>query len=117
MRPFKTEFGYQGRTLRQLGRTGRVAVYELLLRGKVPVGHEVIVFKIEPAEELFGKMVPEREAYPSSSKESSDWGKIAWSWGTAQKRTAWAQFEELVNEEQEYGFKPSGYPNEKAAAV
>jgi hypothetical protein len=42
------------------------------------VGFEVIRIKIAPAETKFGKFYPERELYPPSAKNSSDWVDVAW---------------------------------------
>jgi hypothetical protein len=58
VRELEKEFGYQGRTLRQLRREGRVAIYELLDRGEVLYGYEVVVIKIAPAEEILGRQYP-----------------------------------------------------------
>jgi hypothetical protein len=81
MRLLRTEIPLQGRTLRQLKRQARIALYGLYGPGDILYGYEVIVIKIRPAEEAFGREYPERELYPSSAKNSDDWGRIAWSYG------------------------------------
>jgi hypothetical protein len=60
------------------------------------IGYEVIRIKIAPAETKFGKFYPERELYPSSSKNSSDWGDIAWSYGRTQREEAFEHYNGLV---------------------
>lgn len=108
MRELEKEFGYQGRTLRQLKREGRVAIYELLGRGGVLYGYEVVIVKIAPAEEIMGKPYPEREVYPSSRKDSDDWGHIAWSYGRDHFQDALKRYTGLVAEQEKYGFSASG---------
>lgn len=110
MKTLQTKFKYQSRTLRQLKREGRVAIYELLGRGEVLYGYEVVIIKIRPAEIVFEREYPEREVYPSSSKESSDWGSIAWSYGRNYLSDALKRFDGLVAEEQEHGFQLEDSP-------
>lgn len=45
---------------------------------------------------MFGKFVPEHEAYPSSAKGSSDWGDIAWSYGRSQRDQAFERYNGLT---------------------
>jgi hypothetical protein len=92
MKPLETEFNYQGRTLRQLKRRGRVAIYELIGGHKLTYGYEVIVIQIVPEKEMFGKVIAEHEAYPGSN----DWGKKAWSFGRNQRDDAFLAFERLA---------------------
>jgi hypothetical protein len=63
-------------------------------------GYELIVIKIAPPAEIFSKSYPERELYPSSAKNSEDWGKIAWSFGISetQKQRALEGFTKMVKE-------------------
>jgi len=96
MKPLPKEIPYQGRVLKQILREGTVAIYEVIARGNVSYGYEVIWIKFAPEEEKFGKLYPNRELYPSSSKNSNDWGQIAWSWGTLQKNQAFSQFRALA---------------------
>ncbi len=81
-RPIKTEFGYQGRRLRQLKREGDVAIYEVLGGGgKMLLGYEVVRIRVAPPNTFpDGSSVPWREIYPSSSRDSTDWGLIAFSY-------------------------------------
>jgi hypothetical protein len=97
-----TELKYQGRTLKQIKRQGRIALYELYGANGLLYGYELIVIKIAPEEEIFGKTYPERELYPSSSKNSDDWGKIAWSFGISenQKQRAFDGFTTIAKETQ-----------------
>src|SRR5438552_212361 len=96
MESLATELTYQGRTLRQLKRIGMIAIYDVRNKGNLLYGYEVIIIKIAPAAEIYGKSYPEREAYPSSSKNSNDWGNLAWSFGRRQKKEAFAMFNGLV---------------------
>ena len=96
MELLETELTYQGRILRQLKRQGQVAIYDVRNAGNLLYGYEVIIIKIAPAEEKFGRQYPERELYPSSAKNSDDWGTIAWSLGRNQKKEAFAMFNGLV---------------------
>lgn len=96
MQPLATDLKSQNRTLRQLKRTGLVAIYDVRNEGEMLYGFEVIKIKVAPASEVFGRQYPERELYPSSAKESPDWGTIAWSFGTMQKRQALAMFNGLA---------------------
>jgi hypothetical protein len=96
MEALATELTFQGRTLRQLKRIGRIAIYEVRNRGNLLYGYEVIEIKIAPAEEICGRFYPEREVYPSSAKNSPDWGSIAWSFGAQSKKRAFALFNGLV---------------------
>ena len=82
---------------------------EIELQIRIPLirrWYEVIRIKRAPAEEKFGKFYPERELYPSSAKNSLDWGTIAWSWGRNQKEQAFSQFKGLAAQ---YG---NAYPKE-----
>ena len=107
MKELEREIRYQGRILRQLKREGTTAIYEVLSDGGgFLYGYEVIRIKRVPAEEKFGKSYPERELYPSSAKNSLDWGTIAWSWGRNQKEHAFGQFKGLAAQ---YG---NAYPKE-----
>jgi hypothetical protein len=87
---------YQWRNLRQLKRTGMIAIYDVRSRGEMLYGYEVVQIKVIPAGEIYGKAYPEREAYPSSAKGSNDWGTCAWSFGRNHKRLALACFSGLV---------------------
>ena|ERR1700757_3417110 len=99
MQTLETEFEYQGRTLRQLARVGRVAIYEVRNAAEILYGYEVIVIKVAPAEEKFDRQYPERELYPSSAKNSNDWGRIAWSFGRNFRKEAFAAFNGLVGKQ------------------
>jgi hypothetical protein len=96
MQTLATALKTQNRTLRQLKRTGLIAIYDVRNEGQMLYGFEVVKIKVAPEAEIFGKQYPERELYPSSAKESADWGTVAWSFGTTQKRQALAMFNGLV---------------------
>jgi hypothetical protein len=99
MQTLETEITYQGRTLRQLKRSGLIAIYDVRNAGELLYGYEVIKIKIAPEREVFGKMYPERELYPSSAKDSPDWGTTAWSFGRNYKKEAMAMFNGLAKKE------------------
>src|SRR5271157_4904451 len=96
MQTLATDLKAQNRTLRQLKRTGLVAVYDVRNEGEILLGFEVIKIKVAPEQEKFGKLYPERELYPSSARESTDWGTIAWSFGRKQKKEALAMLNALI---------------------
>jgi hypothetical protein len=94
--PLSTTISFQGRTFRQLRRSGNVAIYDIRNAANTLYGFEVIVIKTLPAEMICGKFYPERESYPSSSKNSNDWGTIAWSFPAKGRLQALAAFNGLV---------------------
>src|ERR1700686_378050 len=99
MQTLATELKSQNRTLRQLKRTGLVAIYDVRNEGQLLLGYETVRIKVAPAQEKFGKLYPERELYPSSARESTDWGTIAWSFGRKQKKEALAMYNGLLKRE------------------
>jgi hypothetical protein len=99
MQRLATELRSQNRTLRQLKRAGLIAIYDVRNEGGLLYGYELIRIKVAPEEEKFGKLYPERELYPSSARESNDWGTIAWSFGRNQKKEAFAMFNGLLKKE------------------
>jgi hypothetical protein len=60
METLKIELQVQNRTLKQIGRQGSVALYELYGPQGLLYGFEVVVIRIRRAEELFGRRYPER---------------------------------------------------------
>jgi hypothetical protein len=52
----------------------------------------VIRIRRLPAQTLFGREYPEREAYPSDEQ----WGSLAWSYGAGHKSEAFERFNGLV---------------------
>ncbi|MBV8275043.1 MAG: hypothetical protein JO170_07270 [Verrucomicrobia bacterium] len=94
-----TETVYQGRILRQIKRQGMAALYEVRNKGNTLYGYEVIIITIEPAKELFGRALPERESYP----KAEDWGDLAWSFPRIAKKQAFACFNGLLKR---YGTTP-----------
>ena len=101
MKTLPLELGYQDRKLKQLKRQGRIAIYEVFGPGKFLLGYEVIIIKFAPAKELFGCCVPEREVYPSSAKNSNDWGHIAWTYNRKDLELALKRYQGLCEEERE----------------
>src|SRR6267378_2132639 len=77
MELLETELKVQNRTLKQIKRQGRVALYELYGANGMLYGFEVVFIKIAKARNVFGKDYPEREVYPGNE----DWGSLAWSYG------------------------------------
>jgi hypothetical protein len=92
MKPLKTEFKYQGRTVRQLDRSAGAALYELRNKAEVLYGYKVIEIKIHPEQTIMGTVYPEREAYP----KDEDWGVHAWSFGANNKAGALQAFNGLT---------------------
>jgi hypothetical protein len=84
MEKLATEFKVQNRTLKQIKRTDRVAIYELYGANGMLYGFEVVIIKIHPAEEIRGRIYPEREGYPANE----DWGTLAWSYGSKDRDAA-----------------------------
>ena len=95
MERLEEEITHHGRTLRQIKRTGKSAIYELRNKGNMLYGYEVIRIRISPAREIYGKFYPEREAYPGNEQ----WGSLAWSFGARQRQAAMACFNGLVKQE------------------
>jgi hypothetical protein len=94
MQTLDAEFKVQNRSLKQIRRSGMVALYELYGANKLLYGYEVVIIRRRPAEEAFGKAYPERELYPSNE----EWGTRGWSYGTAQGDLALESFQRLAKE-------------------
>jgi hypothetical protein len=90
-----SELKVQNRTLRQLERDGRVALYALYGANGLLYGFEVVLIRVRKAGEVFGKAYPEREVYPSSE----DWGTLAWSYGRTDRALAEASYRQLCRAE------------------
>jgi hypothetical protein len=97
MQILETQLKAQDRTLKQLKRTSRIAIYELFGRGGVLYGYEVIVIKVHPQGQIMGRQYPEREGYPANE----DWGRSAWSYPKIGLAEAEKRFNGLVKAEQE----------------
>jgi hypothetical protein len=67
--------------LEQAWRNETHAVYKHFGNRDQFIGWEAIKIKKLPAKEIFGDHVPAREGYPSDSKNSMDFGTIAFSVG------------------------------------
>lgn len=91
MRPLLTEIPYKGHVLRQLKRTGKVAMYERSKGGRV-YGFEVIKIKIAPAHTWpNGNTTPEHEAYPCDN----EFGSKGWYFMVKDRSGAEAKFAQL----------------------
>ena len=95
MKLLSTEITHDGRTLRQLKRTAKTAIYELRGESGLLSGYEVIRITVRKARECFGKPVTEREIYPPDSQ----WGRLGWSFSSGDKRAAFERFNLLVQAE------------------
>jgi hypothetical protein len=93
--PLATVLKARGRILRQIERQGLVALYDVRAPGDRLYGYEVIRIKIKPPAEAFGRLYPEREAYPADE----DWGTRAWSYPRNGLEAAKEHFEALVKEQ------------------
>ena len=92
MKTLETELKVQNRTLRQIKREGRVALYELYGANEMLYGYELIIIKVHPAQTIQGRDYPEREGYPANE----DWGTLAWSFGSEQREKAHEIYHGLV---------------------
>lgn len=72
--PLGKVFMRRSRLHTQIRREGNVAIYQLDEPDWPSSAFEVIIIQHRPAGEVFGKEVPEREAYPGSEM----WGKAGW---------------------------------------
>ena len=94
MKELEFEIKVQNRTLKQIKRQGRAALYALYGPGNELYGFEVILIKVHPAEIIQGRPYPEREGYPANE----DWGRLAWSYGRNDEKVALKKFEGLAIE-------------------
>ncbi len=104
MKTLETELRIHGRTLRQLKRQGRVAMYEVLNAGAVLIGYEVVIVQIRPEEIFSGRSYPEREVLP----RDSEWGFFGWSFQARDLKGAQKRFAHLLPR---WGASASGGPN------
>ena len=74
MKKLPVNISNAGFTFTQLKREGRVCIYEQVPDGGEFKAYEVIIIKYRKERQLYGKVLPAQEAYPSDS----DWGKLAW---------------------------------------
>lgn len=94
-----TILSIQNRTLTQIRRNGRIALYGLCGANGLLYGYELIIIKTRKAEEVFGKGYPIREVYPANE----DWGRFAWSFGAAQEEQVMEAYKKLLDKEAELG--------------
>jgi hypothetical protein len=88
LRALKTSWSTLERQYKILERTGDVVLVEVRNQARIYIGYEVAIVRVAPAKLIFGKEVPRREIYPSSAKNSDDWGRFAWSYGPTQLAAA-----------------------------
>ena len=90
MKKLPVNISNAGFTFTQLKREGRVCIYEQVPDGGEFKAYEVIIIKYRKERQLYGKVLPAQEAYPSDS----DWGTLGWTFMTWDK--AEIKFNELV---------------------
>jgi hypothetical protein len=96
--PLAQTWGGPDRNYRVLERTQDVVLVEVRNDSGVLVGYEVAVIKVLPAQIMpSGKISPRREAYPSSAKNSDDWGTIAWSYARGHLDAARERIERILS--------------------
>jgi hypothetical protein len=82
----------QGRTLKQIRREGKVALYELYGGQGLLIGYELILVRTLPEETIMGRQYPQREAFPKNEA----WGTEGWSFGRNQAKEAHECFDKLA---------------------
>jgi hypothetical protein len=116
MRPLELEFVYAGHWLRQIWRKDHVAVYERSLDKDKPAHElELVIIRVQAEGRTpTGSIIPEREAYPSSSQ----WGSFGWSFPMRMKDWVLGLAEKLYQMKGGYGsFVRKAISEFKAAAV
>lgn len=93
-RLLETKFKHGGFDYRQLQREGNVALFEQAKGGAV-VSYEVVIVRVKPASSIQGRIIPEREAYPSNE----EWGTFAWT--VVRLEDAKERFNRLVDASQD----------------
>jgi len=93
MKPLPDKLRKNGFNYTLVCRDGKLAIYRQEVTEKVQY-FEVFVVKIKPESVFKGKVIPEREVFPSNE----DFGKTAWSYRNY--KDAEAKFRCLVEEEQ-----------------
>ena len=95
MQLLSTQFTHDGRTLKQLSRSDKAAIYELRGWQGLLYGYEVIRVRVQKEREQFGKIFAEREVYPAASQ----FGYIAWSYGSRHKKEALDRYDRCAQRE------------------
>lgn len=105
MKPLAKSIPAEDRTLKQIQRQGAVALYKLIGETGQLYGYEVVRIRKLPAQTIFDKEYPEREAYPTSEQ----WGYLGWSFPAASwgKTAAVKAFQHLL---EKYGIT---YPGDR----
>lgn len=93
--PLPLEFHREGRTLRQLQRNARAAIYGLYGLRDALYGYEVVEIRTAEAREFRGSVLPAREVYPPSSV----WGTYGFSYGAAHRPWAEERFRRITRGE------------------
>jgi hypothetical protein len=92
MNTLETTLKVQGRTLKQIRREGKVALYELYGGQGLLIGYELILVRTLPEETIMGRRYPQREAFPKNEA----WGTEGWSFGRNQAKEAHECFDKLA---------------------
>ena len=81
MQLLKTQFQLNGFDYRQVERSATAAIYSQNADSSPSThpAYEVVKVRVAPAENLFGKDMPEREVYPPSTA----WGTAGWTYSGA----------------------------------
>src|SRR5438552_953193 len=86
------EFTQEGRTLQQLKRNDKAAMYELRGHKGWLYGYEVVKIRVREPRVVFGRLQPRREVYPTPS----DWGWAGFSYGAKHYEMAEERFRRLT---------------------
>jgi hypothetical protein len=91
-------WGAEQRGYRILERLRDIVLVEVRNEAKIHIGYEVAIIRVLPAKWIAGnkKITPKREIYPSSAKNSDDWGRFAWSYGPNQLGEARERIERIL---------------------
>ncbi len=97
-----TQFRSDGFNFRLVRRDGMVALLSKQKTQHDRPSFEVVVIQTRPAERIFGRELPEREAMPGSEC----WGRFGWSYGD--RAGATARFNQLCLLRRKGHFPPKG---------
>ena len=102
--PLPEQFRYDNSDFRLRRRDGRVALFTRTKFGYACSTYEVVVIQTHPAERMFGRDLPEREAMPPSES----WGTLGWTYTNIVE--AEARFKRLCRCERQGHLQPEGFP-------
>lgn len=92
-RPLPPDFRANGQIYRQIKRIGMVTLYSVSNKAGKVYGYEMAIVRIRVSEILMGKVIPEREVYPSNE----EFGKYGWYYPKCRLQDAEANFNNLLN--------------------